>query len=276
MTHEYVVYIDEAGDDGLGKLKEASGSGQSRWFVVGACCVRKKDDSQLVRWRDEILCSIGKQTKGDLHFKNLKHHQRRQACRILNSKPIRIAVTMSNKITLMNLPEDRLKTYKKKNHLHNYITRWLLERVSVALKSRSILHGMTNCRAKVVFSRRGGMNYEEFRDYMRLIKDGKEVLYSPGKMDWDVIDPDRIDALDHKRRAGLQIADVVTSAMFHAVEPGPYGFTEPAYAEELSNRVLRHYQTGKVYNVGVTHMPRLTPDAPLTDEQRAFFDRWKL
>jgi len=36
---EYVAYIDEAGDEGFGKLAAGPVGGQSRWLVLGACIV---------------------------------------------------------------------------------------------------------------------------------------------------------------------------------------------------------------------------------------------
>lgn len=279
MDCEYTIYIDEAGDDGLGKLRGNDRGGQSLWFVVGALCVRNQNDKHVVSWRDEISQAFSNRQRRDIHFKHLKHQQRRHACRVIASKPVRIAAALSNKVTLLDLPPERLKNYKQKNHLHNYVCRWLLERVSSGIKSISEARDEPQCRAKVVFSRRGGMNYDEFRSYLQLIKDGKEIIYSPGKIDWDVIDPARVDAQDHSVRAGLQLADISTSAIFHAVEPNPFGFTETGYADELRRVILRQeFKDGTKsprYNCGITHIPNLSPNSPLSSEQRSFFDSWK-
>jgi hypothetical protein len=166
MDQGYVIYIDEAGDDGFGKL-EAGGTGQSTWFAVGACVVRAENDPKLVTWRDEIAGAFANRQRRDLHFRDLKHEQRRHACRVLSTKPIRAAAVLSNKRTLLTLPADRLATFKRKNHLHNYLSRYLLERVSTSIKSHASRTAGSDCRAKVVFSRRGGMSYEEFRNYLR-------------------------------------------------------------------------------------------------------------
>jgi hypothetical protein len=69
MAYEYVVYIDEAGDDGFGKLKSSEPTGQSRWFVVGACCLQAKNDAQVVAWRDSIAESFPNRQRRDIHFK---------------------------------------------------------------------------------------------------------------------------------------------------------------------------------------------------------------
>jgi hypothetical protein len=232
--------------------------------------VRKENDQSLVQWRNEITQGLNRNQTRDLHFKNLNHSQRKFAAQCLGEKKFGIAVAMSNKLTLME-NQRYFQLFKQKNHLHNYLARWLLERVSRCIK---VSHtSETPCRAKVVFSRRGGMNYDDFRAYLELIKDGREVRYSPGRIDWDVIDPNRIEALDHSKRAGLQIADVATSSFFHAVEPDVFGNHERTYADLLRPRVI-HMPRAPVYDCGVTHIPKLKRNSPLNDAQRQFFDSW--
>lgn len=276
MEYQYVIYIDEAGDDGIGKLREADGTGQSRWFGVGACCVRFDEDKNLVAWRDEVANSFLNRQSRDIHFKNLKHDQRRFACSVLGSKPVRVAVALSNKVTLLDLPAHRLQTFKRKNHLHNYLTRWLLERVSACLKVHALENKLINCKAKIVFSRRGGMNYGEFQEYLNLIRMGKEVIYSPGKIDWDVISPDLVEAQDHSKKAGLQLADISTIALFKGVEPNRYGQCELSYAKEFKKVMFRNPRTGEAYNYGVTHIPQIDDRTPLSLEQKEFFNLWKM
>lgn len=89
-------------------------------------------------------------------------------------------------------------------------------------------------------------------------------------IDWDVIDPERIDAKDHGSIAGLQLADVVTSAIHHAVEPDGFGNFEQSYAQALRGRLLRG-PNGLIINFGITPIPPLHKKPPLTPEQLAFF-----
>jgi len=55
MTLRFVAYIDEAGDEGLGKLKVTGSGGQSKWLVIGGILVRDDHDVQLPAWRDGIM-----------------------------------------------------------------------------------------------------------------------------------------------------------------------------------------------------------------------------
>ena len=61
MAFTHVIYIDEAGDEGLGKLRSSSDrTGQSQWLLVGGIIVRTEDDPNLPKWRDEILTRFPK------------------------------------------------------------------------------------------------------------------------------------------------------------------------------------------------------------------------
>ncbi len=114
------------------------------------------------------------------------------------------------------------------------------------------------------------MNYEEFREYMTIIKEKREAISSKGVIDWDVIDPEQIDAQDHCKVAGLQLADVVTSAIHHAVEPDGFGNFEQSYAEALRERFPKG-PSGSILDFGIVPIPPLHKKPPLAPEQLAFF-----
>ena len=56
MTKTYYAYIDEAGDEGFGKLgvKKSAGGGQSQWLVLGGFIVASSNNRMTARWRDSI------------------------------------------------------------------------------------------------------------------------------------------------------------------------------------------------------------------------------
>jgi hypothetical protein len=91
------------------------------------------------------------------------------------------------------------------------------------------------------------------RDYLFLMRDGKEVLTPRRSIDWNVLNPEDIKVEDHANRAGLQVADVVTSATYAALETNPYGDVETRYANLLIQRYLRHQ--GSVRDSGITVLP---------------------
>jgi hypothetical protein len=80
---EYVAYIDEAGDEGFGKLAAGPVGGQSRWLVLGACIVSRENDLRLPALRDQIVTRFAKRKSHDLHFRDLKHAQKVVVCQKL-------------------------------------------------------------------------------------------------------------------------------------------------------------------------------------------------
>lgn len=265
MTHSFVAYIDESGDDGLGNFREPGKcGGASHWLVVSACVFRRSNDLEAVRWRDEILARMQDRRSRDIHFKKLSHAQRVAACQALASKPVRAISIFSGKRTA---PEG---VYKQKNQLYFYATRYLVERISWLCRDMRPRVPEGDGRVKIVFSRRGGMSYEEFRGYLLRLKESDDDHV---KIHWPVIDIDGIDAKDHSRSASLQLADVVASAFACGVEPDPFGNCELRYAEELAPIVYQH--RGRYVSYGIKMLPN-PADAGLTvDQQRLvqFFER---
>lgn len=252
----FYAYIDEAGDEGFGKLKVGRCGGQSRWFVLGAILVSEKNDRLLPQWRDEAL-EIFEQKKRDLHFNKLKHEQKVALCRLLANKPFGAAAICSDKIEITNLERYLYEKYKEKGHLYNYLTRFLLERLTAACTRKARLSG-TAAKLEVTFSRRSGTDYSVMRDYLFLMRDGKEKLRPVRSVDWSVLNPEDIKVENHSKRAGLQLADLVTSATYAGLEPNLYGDVETRYARVFAPRFLKENRL--VSNCGVTIVPRKSAD----------------
>lgn len=202
-----------------------------------------------------------------LHFRKLKHEQKVVACRWLARLPIGLCMVMSNKITISD--HQKSFVFKQKGYLYNYLTRYLLERLTSACETAATREGMTGCSLKVVFSQRSGTNYQSMTEYLKLMRDGKEKMAPVRAINWRILDIDAIRVENHSRWAGLQIADIATSAFFAAVEPNAYGNYEPRYALELGRRLIR--AGGVVLDSGVTPIPKLNKN-PLDSEQRRFFE----
>lgn len=55
MSHSFIAYIDESGDDGLARFREpGQQGGASNWLVISACVMRHAHHLSAVAWRDEI------------------------------------------------------------------------------------------------------------------------------------------------------------------------------------------------------------------------------
>jgi len=66
-----------------------------------------------------------------------------------------------------------------------------------------------------------------------------------------VIDPDRIQSVEHSKMAGLQAADAVASSVHYAVKINMYKETEPAYLQHLKQTIYRHKAEYLGYGVKV-------------------------
>lgn len=260
---DFIAYIDEAGDEGFGKLKAADGNGgQSRWLLIGACLVRADDDAKLPGWRDAIVARLPGRRR-DLHFRDLNHDQRVFVSQELARLPLGAAVTFSHKVTI---PGSKWETtFKRKGYLYNYLVRWLLERLTFECSPDL---GEPPNSLKLVFSRRGGTDYATMRDYLILMRDGRELMQPVRSIKWDVLDVNNIAVESHGKWAGLQFADCMTSAFFSAVEPNVYGNYEPRYADHFRPRLIR--RNGNALNCGIAPVPSFTGCQP-TDHHREFF-----
>ncbi len=129
----------------------------------------------------------------------------------------------------------------------------MLERLTAACAQKAKLSG-TRAQLEVTFSRRAGTDYTVMRDYLFLMRNGKEKLQPVRSIDWTVLNPEDIKVENHSKRAGLQLADVVTSATYAGLEPNLYGDVETRYARSFSRRFLK--EQNSLSNCGVTVVPR--------------------
>ena len=233
MKPSFIAYIDESGDEGF--VFNSDGSGSSRWFVLTGVVIRQTNDLQMVSCLKEVRSVLRKPPRAPLHFVDLKHEQRIPYVRRIGGLAIRTVSVFVYK-PLIYEPE---KFQNTKYLLYRYATRMLLERISWLCRDhRRPCEG--SGFADVIFSNRSNMSYEEIRDYLRLLL--KQSVDDPNKIQLDrtVIDPARIQSIEHSKLAGLQVADAVASSLHFAVKRNLYGETEPAYLPHLKRTFYRH------------------------------------
>jgi hypothetical protein len=262
MSHSYVAYIDESGDDGMANYREPGQSGgSSSWLIISACVIRASRDRQAVGWRDEILSRMPERQSRDLHFTKLNHGQKVVTAQCLVQHPLRAISIVSSKRTA---PED---TFHLKNQLYFYTTRYLIERISWMCRDYRRLVREGDGRVKIIFSRRGGMSYPDFRAYLLRLQNDATV-----RIHWPAIDVDRIEALDHSRRAALQIADAIASAFAGGIEVNRYGNCEARYAEILKPAVYCRNENYLSY--GVKLVPPIE-ELQLSNDQMRFINLFR-
>jgi hypothetical protein len=231
MASEFVVYVDEAGDEGFKFLDGEKGS--SRWFVLSAVVVRKSNDPHMVRAAKDVRAVLSKPDKHVLHFRELRHEQRVPFAKLISEAPIRTMHMMVHKPSIAN-PEN----FQQEAHrLYRYLTRLLLERVSWLCRDHA--RG-DNCAADLIFSNRSAMSYEELRSYLDLLLRQSANLVGDVQIHWEAISRDRVRAVNHDKLAGLQIADAVATSAFYAANKNPYGEVEDRYLRLMRNTLYRN------------------------------------
>jgi len=80
---------------------------------------------------------------------------------------------------------------------------------------------------------------------------------------------DAVEAIDHSKRAGLQIADCIASAFRMAVDPDEFSNCECRYAYEL--KPICYKRVRNYLSYGVKPLPPLNATSNLSTQQRQFF-----
>lgn len=233
MSASFVTYIDESGDEGF--VFNPDGSGSSRWFVLSAAVIRQPNDLQMVSCLKDVRQLLGREAKAALHFVDMRHEHRVPYIRRVGMLPIRTVSLLIYKPAITE-PE---KFQNTKYLLYRYVTRMLLERVSWLCRDQR-RPGEGDGFTEVIFSNRSKMSYDDIRDYLRLLLRQSEANPQQVQLDKSVIDPDRIQSVDHARLAGLQVADAVASGLHFALKVNRYGETETAYLPHLQKTFYRH------------------------------------
>lgn len=241
MTTSFVAYIDESGCEGFTFLPDEHGS--SRWFVLSAVIVRKENDNLVVQLAREARVLLRKDPKKTLHFRELKHEHRVPLARLIGNASLRTVSVLIHKPSIAEPEVFQNQRYS----LYRYATRLLAERISWLCRDHRRT-GMGNGRVELIFSNRSAMSYDELREYLESLNGNPAA---DARIDWNVIDPALIRAVNHDQLAGLQLADAVASGIFFAINKTQYGETEDRYLRLLAPTIYRHQQRIEGYGLKI-------------------------
>ncbi len=81
----YVAYIDEAGDDGLQRLKPADPRGASEWLALSCLLIKAGREPEVLPWVKGLIGSFNQHQITHLHFRQLKDDKKLLACQYLSA-----------------------------------------------------------------------------------------------------------------------------------------------------------------------------------------------
>ncbi len=282
MPVTFVAYIDESGDTGLEQVKKPDDpKGATEWLVLAALVVKIEDDPKMVAWVNDVQADFTSK-RTNLHFNKLLDFKKSLVCSALAKKPCKCFVVMSNKKNIEGYRNARLDAGNK-SWIYWFLSRLLLERVTEYCESETPFLQKGKNKVRIIFSRRGGLTYEDFSDYLWKLywQTGTKTLVLNYKMiRWSVIDHDEIFVFDHAQRGGLQLADVVAGAFYQGVELNRGGGQidcDPSYAESLKPVIAFKktfaWQKPWYLGVGLKPMPILK-EMNLTPSQQKLFESY--
>lgn len=268
-NYDYVLFIDEAGDDGLKRVKPIDDNGSSEWLVIAGLLVRAEDESKCREWLDAIRIDINATQSGVLHYRNLTPAKRLRAAQILANLDVRIFALASNKRNMRGHHNARAATAGGKNWFYNWLVKLIMERVTPFCAENGHIRFQRTGRVKVLFSTRGGHSYSQTKAYWRLEAAKGKPYLDRRVVKWAAVDFNASDDAPHYMHAGLQLADICASAMYQGVDSsGKYFSPEPMKA--LSKRVAK--ENGSWADFGVILQPHTIDTIELSCEQKKLFE----
>lgn len=269
--YDYVLFIDEAGDDGLARVKPIDADGSSEWLIIAAVLVRAEDEAICRTWLDEIRTAVNALQSPTLHFRKLSPTKQLRAAELMAAREVRLFSVCSNKRNMRGHRNDRAEKAGGKQWFYNWIVRILMERATNYCLLNSLRKLGRPGKIKVLFSARGGHSYGQTKAYWEWLRASGKPFLNRHQIKFEVLSFGLVDYVPHYMHAGLQLADIVASAFYQAVEiNSPRWSTGPAIA--LGQAMAR--SKGLVADTGLVLQPHRIDDIALVEGQKDFFSHF--
>lgn len=270
INYDYVLFIDEAGDDGLKRVMPIDNNGSSEWLVISGLMVRAEDEVSCRKWLDSIRLDINAIQSGTLHFRKLSASKRLRAAEMLADLPVKIFTVCSNKRNMRNYHNSRAAQSGGKQWFYNWIVRILMERATAYCLDNSVRRLGRIGKLKVLFSARGGHSYGQTKAYWELLRAQGKPLLNRNRIRFEVLSYRLVDYVPHYLHAGLQLADLSASAFYQAIDTNSRKWSTES-AKVLAPIVAK--SQGKFADVGIVLQPHWI-DKDLTRDQKLIFQHY--
>lgn len=279
MTPGFYLFIDEAGDEGLDRVRPIDTDGASEYFVLCGVLVRTSKYSELAQSFAKIKSKVGIPSSETIHFRDLSEKNKLIVIDSIAELRLELVAIVSNKRNMrgyrnlrceasnLEFSRGRLRP-RRYNWFYNNLFRYLLERASAECK-RWTFRAYGEIRSiQIIFSRRKEISYSQTGAYLLKLKTERRdggYFNNRGQIDWSVVNALDINSRKDKDEVGLQIADCAASAIFRSLDQSWFGNVNPIYLERLSKKFARIGSTPKDYGF------KLLPEdfrSPLSTDQR--------
>jgi Protein of unknown function (DUF3800) len=275
--HYYVAFVDETGDPGITRVRPIDKVGGSEWLAIGSILIEVAHEQKPVEWVRAILQSIGTQQRRELHFRDLTEWRKPLVCQAVATYPLKIFVLTSNKKNMRGHINPRVEAKSSplapRQYFYNYCLRLILERITDFCLRHSMKTYGEPRHVKIIFSERGGHAYGHTIAYQEILKNQSrsETTYLDKRtIKWQVVDRRLMEVTPHSSNAGLQLADVIASSFYQAVDILPPTAWNPMNAKLLKPRVAKEF--GFFHDYGVAFQPIPAYRARLLPRQKEIFE----
>ena len=269
----YIAFIDEAGDPGLNTVRPIDEVGGIEWLCLGAIVIRATYDAEAAEWVRSLQVTAGVRSQPDLHYRNLPDFRKRIICAELAKLPARAFVLTSNKKNMRRYRNPRAERVSSQQWFYNFCLRLLLERITHFCYAHAKSDRANGRFLKIMYSQRGGHSYGQTVAYHELLKNQAKagaLVLTKRRIFWEVLDWRLAEAVSHKLCAGAQLADVVASSFYQAVDTLPPTKWNNEFAKLLQPIVAT--DDGLHLNYGLALQPTPPYKAKLTDQQKEIFE----
>ncbi|WP_410051325.1 DUF3800 domain-containing protein [Bradyrhizobium sp. SZCCHNR1051] len=283
MSCGFLLFIDEAGDEGLDRIRPLNEDGASEYFVLCGVLVRTTRYQALIRSFNDIKREIGLAPHDEVHFRDLDDNQKLALLKALARTQIGLVAIVSNKRNMARYRNLRCEARnmefvrgkyrpRRYNWFYNNLTRYLLERASAECRRWTVQAYGEIRSIQITFSLRKEFSYSQTRAYLLKLKTerrSRDYFNNRGQIDWAVVDPKTIEARRNRDEAGLQVADCAASAVYRSLDESWLGNCMPEYLEILSRKFIRKGSSPRDYGF------KLLPDGfrgPVSADQRRAFN----
>jgi|GEM_PF-2405599 len=224
---EYYAYIDESGDEGVGK--------GSKWFILTALITTQKESTELGQAYHKIIERIELPPGKPLHWAELNHSRKKAATEeIANLSFTFCCVAFDTQHPEITSSKPQLRGRK----LYYFAFALLVERITWYCNE-------AGARVRLYPENKAGIKYDELRGFLEYIKDQPESQVVKGC----------VIGVQPKAKSQsnvLQIADCICGCVHNALNIR-YGVTEDSYLLSIIGKLYK--VKGKALGYGMKFYP---------------------